>query len=105
MRNEFSYWRGAIIKYACRAGFKLAPGKTKIQSEIDDIDKIIEYCEFRKQQPLGQTFLELIMKTTNQEAIDLLNALIMAQNPLDKAEDELVVFVMLLKGNEEPLMN
>ena len=21
--------------------------KTKIQSEIDDIDKIIEYCEFR----------------------------------------------------------
>ena len=55
MRNEFSYWRGAIIKYACRAGFKLAPGKTQTQSEIDDLNKIIEYAEFRKRQLLGQS--------------------------------------------------
>ena len=54
MRNEFSYWRGAIVKYACRAGFKLALGKSKIQSEIDDLDKIIEYAEFRKRQLLGE---------------------------------------------------
>ena len=55
MRNEFSYWRGAIIKYACRAGHKLAPGKTRVQSEIDDLSKIIEYAEFRKRQLLGQS--------------------------------------------------
>ena len=45
------------------------------------------------------------MKTTNQEAIDLLNALIMAQNLPDKAEDELGGFCNAVKGNEEPLMN
>ena len=40
------------------------------------------------------------MKTTNQEAIDLLNALIMAQNLLDKAEDELGGFCNVIKATK-----
>ena len=71
MRNNFSYWRGAIIKYACRAGFKLAPGKTKVQSELDDLSKIIEYAEFRKRQLLGQSISgasDENIKTNSREA-------------------------------------
>ena len=43
------------------------------------------------------------MKTTNQEAIDLLNALIMAQNLLDKAEDELGGFTNPVRGQRRTI--
>ena len=43
------------------------------------------------------------MKTTNQEAIDLLNALIMAQDLLDKAEDELGGFCNAVKGQRRTI--
>ena len=53
MSNQLEYWRGAIIKYACRAGSKFQEGKTMKQSELDDLDKIIEYALFRKRQLNG----------------------------------------------------
>ena len=54
MQNDMEYWRGCIIKYTCRAGHKHHSGKSIQQSEIDDLDKIIEYCTFRKRQIQGQ---------------------------------------------------
>jgi hypothetical protein len=39
MRNAFEFWRGNIVKYVSRAGFKLYPGKTQVESEIIDLEK------------------------------------------------------------------
>lgn len=46
MLNDMEFWRGNIIKYASRAGFK---GK-----EIDDLHKIIRYAQFRINQIEGR---------------------------------------------------
>ncbi len=54
MQNDMEYWRGCVIKYACRAGHKHHSGKSIQQSELDDLDKILEYCTFRKRQILGE---------------------------------------------------
>jgi hypothetical protein len=47
MRNDFEFWRGNIIKYASRAGFKVYEGKTQVESEIIDLEKVIRYSEMR----------------------------------------------------------
>ena len=57
MKNKLEYWRGAIVKYAVRAGSKFQDGKTMVQSEIDDLNKIIEYAEFRKRELNGENIV------------------------------------------------
>lgn len=50
MANDFEFWRGNIIKYASRAGFKKYDNKDMRQSEITDLQKIIRYAEMRIEQ-------------------------------------------------------
>jgi hypothetical protein len=46
-RNKMEFWRGNIIKYACRAGSKSYDGMDEVQSEITDLRKTIRYAEVR----------------------------------------------------------
>jgi len=57
MRNGFEFWRGNIIKYASRAGFKLYDDKTDVESEILDLEKVQRYCQMRINQLNGETKL------------------------------------------------
>jgi hypothetical protein len=57
MRNGFEFWRGNIVKYATRAGFKLYPDQDAVQSEITDLKKVIRYAEMRINQLNGETTL------------------------------------------------
>lgn len=50
MANDFEFWRGNIVKYASRAGFKKYDNKDMRQSEITDLQKIIRYAEMRIEQ-------------------------------------------------------
>jgi len=54
MRNVFEFWRGNIIKYASRAGFKMYEGKTQIESEIIDLEKVIRYANMRINELTGE---------------------------------------------------
>jgi hypothetical protein len=54
MRNGFEFWRGNIIKYASRAGFKMYEGKTQIESEIIDLEKVIRYANMRINELTGE---------------------------------------------------
>ena len=54
MRNGFEFWRGNIIKYASRAGYKLYEGKTQVESEIIDLEKAERYCRMRINQLEGK---------------------------------------------------
>jgi len=54
MSNRFDFWRGNIIKYASRAGFKAYDGKTRDASEILDLKKVIRYAEMRINQLNGE---------------------------------------------------
>ena len=54
MMNGFEFWRGNIIKYVSRAGFKIYSGKTKDASEILDLQKVIRYAEMRINQLEGK---------------------------------------------------
>ena len=54
MRNGFEFWRGNIIKYASRAGYKQYDGKDTDQSEITDLQKVIRYAEMRINQINGE---------------------------------------------------
>lgn len=47
MENDLEFWRGNIVKYAVRAGFKSYPDCTTAQSEITDLKKAIRYAEMR----------------------------------------------------------
>lgn len=47
MRNDMEFWRGNIIKYASRAGFKVYDGMSQVESEITDLKKVIRYAEMR----------------------------------------------------------
>ena len=47
MANNYEFWRGNIIKYVSRAGFKLYPDKNNNESEIIDLKKAIECCNIR----------------------------------------------------------
>ena len=53
IRNGFEFWRGNIVKYACRAGSKRYDGLDKRQSEIRDLKKSIRYAEMRINQLNG----------------------------------------------------
>ena len=57
MRNGFEFWRGNIIKYATRAGFKQYPDMDMVQSEITDLQKVKRYCDMRINQLRGETTL------------------------------------------------
>jgi hypothetical protein len=54
MQNGAEFWRGNIVKYAMRAGFKLYDGQDKITSEITDLRKVIRYAEMRINQLEGK---------------------------------------------------
>jgi hypothetical protein len=54
MSNNFSFWRGNVIKYACRAGSKVYDGQTEVESEITDLKKAMRYCEMRINQLEGR---------------------------------------------------
>lgn len=57
MRNGFEFWRGNIIKYACRAGFKIYDGMDAVESEITDLQKVIRYAEMRINHLKGEAVL------------------------------------------------
>lgn len=57
MRNGFSFWRGNIVKYASRAGYKMYHGKTQVESEIIDLEKVIRYADMRINQLNGEVKL------------------------------------------------
>ena len=54
MRNGFEFWRGNIVKYASRAGYKMYEGKTQVESEILDLEKVQRYCQMRINQLNGE---------------------------------------------------
>ena len=54
MRNGFEFWRGNIVKYASRAGYKMYEGKTQVESEIIDLEKVQRYCQMRINQLNGE---------------------------------------------------
>ena len=47
MRNGYEFWRGNIVKYASRAGYKMYEGKSPVESEIIDLEKVIRYANMR----------------------------------------------------------
>lgn len=57
MRNGFEFWRGNIVKYASRAGYKIYDGMDQEDSEIKDLEKVIRYCEMRINQINGEAEL------------------------------------------------
>lgn len=57
MQNGFEFWRGSIIKYASRAGWKLYDGMDVIQSEITDLQKIQRFAQMRINQLKGEETL------------------------------------------------
>lgn len=57
MRNGFEFWRGNIVKYTSRAGFKQYPDMDMVQSEITDLQKVKRYCDMRINQLRGETTL------------------------------------------------
>lgn len=57
MRNDFEFWRGNLIKYSSRAGFKFYAGKTQVESEIIDLEKVIRYANMRINLLNGETKL------------------------------------------------
>lgn len=54
MQNSFEFWRGNIIKYASRAGFKNYDGLDQVESEITDLRKVMRYAEMRINQLEGR---------------------------------------------------
>ena len=54
MKNDIEFWRGNIIKYTMRAGFKRYDNQDQISSEITDLRKVIRYSEMRINQLEGR---------------------------------------------------
>lgn len=54
MENDIEFWRGNIIKYTMRAGFKRYDNQDQISSEITDLRKVIRYSEMRINQLEGR---------------------------------------------------
>ena len=50
MTNDMEFWRGNIIKYVARAGFKQYGDLSSAHSEIIDLQKSIRYAEMRINQ-------------------------------------------------------
>jgi hypothetical protein len=51
------FWRGNLIKYSTRAGYKQYDGKDMVESEITDLEKVKRYCDMRINQLRGETQL------------------------------------------------
>lgn len=54
MDGNMEFWRGNIIKYGSRAGYKTQAGKSPEQCEIEDLQKVQKYAEFRINQLKGR---------------------------------------------------
>ena len=54
--NNMEYWRGNIIKYASRAGYKQYGGMGLEESAILDLQKAIHYCEMQISQIKGERY-------------------------------------------------
>jgi hypothetical protein len=54
--NNMEYWRGNIIKYASRAGYKNYQGMGLEESAILDLRKAIHYCEMQISQIKGERY-------------------------------------------------
>ena len=50
MANGMEFWRGNIVKYATRAGFKQYDGMDILESEVVDLQKAIRNAEARIEQ-------------------------------------------------------
>lgn len=59
MENDFEFWRGCIIKYAARAGYKIYDGKDAVQSEITDLSKAIRFAQMRINQLQGKDVTDI----------------------------------------------
>jgi len=54
IRNNMEFWRGNIVKYAARAGYKEYEGMDEFESAIADLKKVIRYAEMRINQINGE---------------------------------------------------
>lgn len=57
MRNKMEFWRGNIVKYGSRAGFKTYDGLDAVESEIADLEKVRRYAEMRINELKGEVEL------------------------------------------------
>ena len=57
LRNRLTFEQGNIVKYCLRAGRKLYPGMTDLESEIVDYEKVKRYAQMRINQLKGQPIL------------------------------------------------
>ena len=58
MHNGLEFWRGNIIKYVMRAGYKQGSYKTSKEAEIADLNKAARYIEMRINQLQGKDITE-----------------------------------------------
>ena len=56
LENNMEYWRGNVIKYASRAGYKQYGGMGVEESAILDLQKAIHYCEMQISQIKGERY-------------------------------------------------
>lgn len=57
MQNETEFWRGNIVKYVMRAGYKHPKEATPeqiVDAEVEDLKKVIRYAEMRINQLKGK---------------------------------------------------
>ena len=54
LRNGFEFWRGNVVKYVSRAGYKIYDGHSAVESEILDLEKAKRYCDMRINQIKGE---------------------------------------------------
>ena len=47
MRNDMEFWRGNVIKYVSRAGYKAKSPLSMMESEREDLVKARRYIEMR----------------------------------------------------------
>jgi len=70
MTNDLPFHVGSIIKYACRAGYKIYGEMNTAESEIADLRKVIRFCEMR----INQVSEEGILWIRIEMPIDRLNS-------------------------------
>jgi hypothetical protein len=54
MHNDLPFYKGNVVKYVARAGYKLYPNMNAEQSEVTDLKKAIRYCQMRINQIEGK---------------------------------------------------
>ena len=53
-QNNLEFWRGNIIKYVMRAGFKTKGGLQDREAEIEDLQKAMQYIDMRIKDIKGE---------------------------------------------------